>query len=77
MALKLKTSGKVFLIILALGVVYAGKVFWWDKRPQVAKASAEVGRVLLPDAPEASLTGANTVMRGLPTAVVLAADTLG
>ncbi|MEO6049566.1 MAG: OmpA family protein [Candidatus Kapaibacterium sp.] len=67
MALKLKTSGKVFLIILALGVVYAGKVFWWDKRPQAAKASAEVGRVLLPDAPEASLTGANTVMRGLPT----------
>lgn len=67
MAVKLKTSGKALLIVVVLGIIYAGKVLWWDKRPQAAKQSTEVGRVVLPDAPEASLSGANTVMRALPT----------
>ena len=67
MAIRLKTSGKVLLIVLVLGIVYAGKIFWWDKRPQAAKLSADVGRVVLPDAPEASLAGTNTAMRPLPS----------
>ncbi len=44
-------------IVLILGGIYAAKVLWWDKRPQEAKASTEIGKVSLPDAPEASLTG--------------------
>ncbi|SKC72728.1 OmpA family protein [Ohtaekwangia koreensis] len=57
MAIKVKTSGKVLMIILVLGAIFAGKVLWWDKRPQEAKVSQEIGRVALPDAPEASLVG--------------------
>jgi len=37
--MKIKTSGKVFLILLFLGLLFAAKVFWWDKRPQEAKQS--------------------------------------
>jgi OOP family OmpA-OmpF porin len=51
MAVKVKTSGKVLMIVLFLGAIYAAKVFWWDKRPQEAKESHEIGRVVLPDAP--------------------------
>ena len=57
MAIKVKTSGKVLMILLVLGAIFAGKILWWDKRPQEAKASQEIGRVALPDAPEASLAG--------------------
>ena len=46
----IKPAGKVLMIVLGLGAVYAAKVFWWDSRPQEAKASAEIGRVMLPDA---------------------------
>jgi OOP family OmpA-OmpF porin len=65
MAVKVKTSGKVLMIVLFLGAIYAAKVFWWDKRPQEAKESHEIGRVVLPDAPEASLSG-NAQMLPLP-----------
>ncbi|RPD40652.1 OmpA family protein [Chitinophaga barathri] len=57
MAIKVKPGGKVLGIVLILGGIYAAKVLWWDKRPQEAKASTEIGKVSLPDAPEASLTG--------------------
>jgi OmpA-OmpF porin, OOP family len=66
MAVKIKTSGKVIIILLVLGAIFAGKIYWYDKRPQVAKESQEIGRVALPDAPEASLAG-NAVMLPLPT----------
>jgi OmpA-OmpF porin, OOP family len=66
MAVKVKTSGKVLMIILVLGAIFAGKVYWWDKRPQEAKASTEIGKVSLPDAPEASLAG-NAVKLPLPS----------
>lgn len=66
MSVKIKTSGKVVLILLALGAIFAAKVFWWDKRPQDAKASHEIGKVMLPDAPEASLKG-NATMLPLPS----------
>lgn len=62
----IKPAGKVLMIVLGLGAVYAAKVFWWDSRPQEAKASAEIGRVMLPDAPEASLKG-NAAMVPLPS----------
>ncbi len=55
--MKLKTSGKVFLIILVLAGIFAAKVLWWDKRPQTAKQATDIGKVALPDAPEASLKG--------------------
>ncbi len=42
------------------------KIYWWDKRPQQAKASHNIGRVALPDAPEASL-GSSAVMLPLPS----------
>jgi OOP family OmpA-OmpF porin len=66
MAVKVKTSGKIVMILLVLGGLFAAKTFWWDKRPQEAKQSQEIGRVALPDAPEASLVG-NAVMLPLPS----------
>lgn len=63
--MEIKTSGKVLLIALAAGGIFAAKVFYWDKRPQVAKAATSIGRVALPDAPGASLSG-NTPVVPLP-----------
>ncbi|UYQ92297.1 OmpA family protein [Chitinophaga horti] len=65
MSVKVKPGGKILGIILVLGGIYAAKVFWWDKRPQQARASAEIGKVKLPDAPEASLSK-DAVMLPLP-----------
>lgn len=67
MSVKVKTSGKLLGIIIVLGGIYAAKIFWWDKRPQQAKAAAEIGQVKLPDAPEASLNK-DAVMLPLPSA---------
>ncbi|MCU0431147.1 MAG: OmpA family protein [Cytophagaceae bacterium] len=69
MSVKIKTSGKILIIALVLGGIFAAKVFWWDKRPQDAKESHEIGKVLLPDAPEASLSG-NVSMLELPSSDV-------
>jgi OmpA-OmpF porin, OOP family len=66
MAIKVKTSGKVVMILVVLGAIFAAKTFWWDKRPQEAKQSQDIGRVALPDAPEASLVGSATMLP-LPT----------
>lgn len=66
MSVKVKTSGKVVMIVLVLVAIYAAKTFWWDKRPQEAKQSQEIGRIALPDAPEASLVG-NAAMFPLPS----------
>src|ERR1041385_8247824 len=65
--MKIKTSGKVLIIVLILGGIFCAKVFWWDKRPTTAKDSTEIGHLALPDAPEASLTG-NATMLNFPTA---------
>jgi len=67
MALKIKTSGKVLLIIVFLSVIFLAKVYWWDTRPKQAKASTEIGHLALPDAPEASLQG-NATLLTLPSA---------
>lgn len=66
MAVTIKTSGKVLIIVLLIGAIFAGKVLWWDKRPQDAKQSHDVGKVMLPDAPEASLQG-NATFLPIPT----------
>ncbi|SEN64165.1 OmpA family protein [Chitinophaga rupis] len=65
MSMKVKPGGKILLILLLLGGIYAAKVLWWDKRPQEAKAATDIGKVSLPDAPEASLSK-NAVMMPLP-----------
>jgi OOP family OmpA-OmpF porin len=67
MAMKLKSSGKILMILLVLVIIFLGKTQWLDKRPQEAKASHDIGRVALPDAPEASLSG-NAVLLPLPSA---------
>jgi len=63
--MKVKPGGKILLIVVLLGAIYAAKVLWWDKRPQEAKAATDIGKVALPDAPEASLSK-NAVMMSLP-----------
>lgn len=67
MAVKIKTSGKIVLILLVVGIIFLGKVLWWDKRPKDAKQSTDIGKVALPDAPEASLKG-NATLLTLPEA---------
>jgi OmpA-OmpF porin, OOP family len=57
MSVKIKTSGKVVGILILLGGLFAAKTLWWDKRPREAKTSTEIGKVILPDVPEASLQG--------------------
>lgn len=57
MAVKVKTSGKVVGILILLAGLFAAKTMWWDKRPKEAKTSTEIGKVVLPDVPEASLQG--------------------
>lgn len=71
MATKIKTSGKILIIVLIIGGIFAGKVLWWDKRPKTAKAATEIGKVTLPDAPEASLKG-NAILIQLPSEEVTA-----
>ena len=66
MSLKVKTSGKVLIILIVVGTIFCAKVFWWDKRPKEAKASTEIGHLALPDAPEASLKG-NATLLTLPS----------
>ena len=65
--MKIKTSGKILIIALIIGGLFCAKVFWWDKRPQEAKQSTDIGRLALPDAPEASLKG-NATLLTLPSA---------
>lgn len=64
--MKIKNSGKILIILIVLGSLFAAKVFWWDKRPKDAKQSTDIGHVALPDAPEASLKG-NATMLTLPS----------
>jgi OOP family OmpA-OmpF porin len=64
MAFKLKPAGKLFII----AAVVAGGIFgvrWYQNRPKAVGESIEVGKVALPDAPEASLHG-NAVKIPLP-----------
>lgn len=68
MSVKVKTSGKVLGIVVLLGGLFAAKTMWWDTRPKEAKVSTEIGQVVLPDAPEASLQGTAASKFPLPSA---------
>ena len=52
---RLKPAGRLVVIAIIIAFILAAKLFWWDNRPQAAKASQAIGQVALPDAPEASL----------------------
>ena len=67
MALKIKTSGKAAIGIILVAIVFSLKMFWWDKRPHDVQASQSFGKVSIPDAPEASLTGKNAVKLEFPS----------
>jgi outer membrane protein OmpA-like peptidoglycan-associated protein len=67
MSVKVKTSGKIFIILVVIGSLFCAKIFWWDKRPKEAKESMDIGHLALPDAPEASLKG-NATLLTLPSA---------
>jgi len=66
MSVKLKPAGKVLLIaiIVAAGIV---SIKWYQARPKEAGKAVEVGKVTLPDAPEASLND-HAVLLPLPAA---------
>ncbi len=66
MALKLKPAGKLFIIA---AIVTAGifSVRWYQSRPKEVSQSVDLGKVTLPDAPEASLSD-NAVLLPLPSA---------
>ena len=68
---KIKTSGKIFIILLVVGALFAVKTFVLDKMPQTAKSATEIGHIALPDAPEASLQG-NATKIPLPTTSAIA-----
>jgi outer membrane protein OmpA-like peptidoglycan-associated protein len=54
MSVKLKPAGKVLLIVIVVTVGIIS-VKWYQGRPKEAGKAVEVGKVVLPDAPEASL----------------------
>jgi outer membrane protein OmpA-like peptidoglycan-associated protein len=68
---RLKPAGRLVVIALIIAFILAAKLFWWDNRPQAAKASQAIGQVALPDAPEASLAS-NAVKLQLPSSAVSA-----
>jgi len=61
MALKLKPAGKLLVIAV---IVTAGilAVKWYQGRPKDANKAVELGKVVLPDAPEASLNAQATLL---------------
>src|SRR5260221_9691441 len=64
MSVKVKPAGKILIIA---AVVTAGilSVKWYQGRPKEAGQAVELGKVILPDAPEASLN-TNAVLLSLP-----------
>lgn len=67
--MKIKTSGKVALGVIFIGLILAVKVLWWDQRPQEVEESKTFGKVEIPDSPEASLSGNAAIKLVLPTSV--------
>ena len=65
MSLKLKPAGKVFIIaaVIAAGIL---SVRWYQARPKEVTQSVELGKVTLPDAPDASLSE-NAIQLPLPS----------
>ena len=67
MSIKIKPAGKL-LIIAAVVTTGILSVKWYQNRPKAAGQAVEVGKVILPDAPEASLA-ANAQLLPLPSEV--------
>jgi OOP family OmpA-OmpF porin len=65
MSVKLKPAGKLF-IIAALVTAAILSVRWYQSRPKEVSQSVDLGKVTLPDAPDASLAG-NAVLLPLPS----------
>lgn len=65
MAIKLRPAGKLFIIAAVIAAGILG-VRWYQARPKEVGQSVEVGKVTLPDAPNASLSS-NAVQLSLPT----------
>jgi outer membrane protein OmpA-like peptidoglycan-associated protein len=65
MSVKLKPAGKVLVIamVITAGII---SVKWYQARPKEAGKAVEVGKVILPDAPEASLND-HAVLLPLPS----------
>jgi len=65
MSVKIKPAGKLLIIgaVIAAGIL---GVKWYQGRPKEANRAVEVGKVVLPDAPEASLKD-NAVLLPLPS----------
>jgi OmpA-OmpF porin, OOP family len=66
MAMRMKGSGVAVLIVIGVVALFIGKTQWFDKLPKDAKKATEIGRVSLPDAPEASLSGSAAKELPLP-----------
>lgn len=66
MSIKLKPAGKLFIITAVVATGILG-VRWYQGRPKDVVQSVELGKVTLPDAPEASLSS-NAVLLQLPSA---------
>ncbi|OQP65979.1 hypothetical protein A3860_15430 [Niastella vici] len=65
MAMKIKPAGKIVIIAAVVAAGILG-VRWYQNRPKEVNASIEVGKVALPNAPEASLQGNAAVQLPLP-----------
>lgn len=65
MSIKLRPAGKVLVIAVIVTAGILG-VKWYQGRPKDANKAVEVGKVILPDAPEPSLN-ANAVFLPLPS----------
>lgn len=65
MAIKLKPAGKLLIIaaVVTAGIV---SVRWYQNRPKEVNQSIDLGKVTLPDAPDASLSS-NAVLLPLPS----------
>lgn len=65
MSVKIKPAGKLLIIaaVITAGIL---SVKWYQARPKEAGKAVEVGKVVLPDAPEASLKG-DAVLIPLPS----------
>src|SRR5580698_6331373 len=65
MSVKVKPAGKVLLIamVITAGII---SVKWYQARPKEAGKAVEVGKIVLPDAPEASLNE-HAVLLPLPS----------
>lgn len=65
MSVKLKPAGKLFIVAVIVAAGILG-VRWYQARPKAAAESVDIGKVSLPDAPDASL-GSNAVQLALPS----------